>query len=82
MTAAPLSPACRPQAQNLFDSLDSFTTAGAYVEFAEDKNAKLMPGMLADVVVLDGDIEATPADQISNLKSVLTVCDGRVTFER
>jgi predicted amidohydrolase YtcJ len=82
MTAVPLSPARRPQAQNLFDSLDSFTAAGAYLEFAEDRNGMLMPGMLADVVVPDGDIEATPADQISNLKSVLTACGGRFTFER
>jgi predicted amidohydrolase YtcJ len=64
------------------DALDSFTAAGAYTEFAEDKKGKLMSGMLADVVVLDGDIEATPAQQISTLKPVLTICDGRITFER
>jgi predicted amidohydrolase YtcJ len=64
MTAVPLSPARRPQAQNLFDSLNSSTAAGAYVEFAENKNGKLMPGMLAYVVVLDGDVEATPTDQL------------------
>jgi predicted amidohydrolase YtcJ len=38
--------------------------------------------MLADAIILDGDIEATPAHQISTLKPVLTICDGRVTFER
>ena len=41
-----------------------------------------MPGMLADVIVLNGDIETTPAQQISTLKPVLTICDGRVTFEK
>ena len=41
----------------------------------------VMPGMLADVIVLNGDIEATPADQMSTLKPMLTICDGRVTFE-
>ena len=82
MTAVPLSPQSKPQAQSLLDALDSFTAAGAYTEFAEEKKGKLMPGMLADVIVLDGDIEATPAQQISTLKPVLTICDGRVTFER
>ena len=82
MTAVPLSPACKPQAQSLMDTLDSFTAAGAYMEFAEEKKGKLMPGLLADVIVLDGNIEATPAEQISKLKPVLTICDGRVTFER
>ena len=64
------------------DALDSFTAAGAYTEFAENKKGKLMPGMLADVIVLNGNIEATPATQISTLKPVLTICDGRITFER
>jgi predicted amidohydrolase YtcJ len=82
MTSVPLSPQSKPQAQSLLDALDSFTVAGAYTEFAENKKGKLMPGMLADVVVLNGDIETTPAQQISTLKPVLTICDGRVTFEK
>jgi predicted amidohydrolase YtcJ len=82
MTAVPLSPESPPQAQSLFDALDSFTAAGAYTEFAENRKGRLMPGMLADVIVLNGDIEATPAAQMSTLKPVLTICDGRITFER
>jgi predicted amidohydrolase YtcJ len=82
MTAVPLSPQCKPQAQSLMDALDGFTAAGAYTEFAETRKGKLMPGMLADVIVLNGNIEATPAAQMSTLKPVLTICDGRVTFER
>ena len=82
MTSVPLSPESKPQAQSLLDTLDSFTAAGAYTEFAEAKKGKLMPGMLADVIVLNGNIEATPAAQMSTLKPVLTICDGRVTFER
>ena len=82
MTAIPLSPDSKPQAQSLLDAIDGFTAAGAYAEFAEDKKGKLIPGTLADVIVLDGDIEALPAQQISTLKPVLTICDGRVTFEK
>lgn len=82
MTSLPLSPESKPQAQSLLDTLDSFTAAGAYAEFAETKKGKLMPGMLADVIILNGNIEATPAAQMSTLKPVLTICDGRITFER
>jgi predicted amidohydrolase YtcJ len=82
MTAVPLSPDSTPQAQSLLDALDGFTAAGAYTEFAEHKKGKLVAGMLADVVMLDGDIEATAAAEISKLKPLLTICDGRVTFER
>ena len=81
MTSVPLSPESKPQAQSLLDTLDSFTAAGAYTEFAETKKGKLMPGMLADVIILNGNIEATPAAQMSTLKPVLTICDGRITFE-
>ncbi|MBZ0262449.1 MAG: amidohydrolase [Hyphomicrobiales bacterium] len=81
MTSLPLSPESPPQAQSLMDTLDSFTAAGAYTEFAEAKKGKLMPGMLADVIILNGNIEATPAAQMSTLKPVLTICDGRITFE-
>lgn len=82
MTSLPLSPESKPQAQSLLDALDGFTAAGAYTEFAESKKGKLLPGLLADVIVLNGDIEATPAEQMSTLKPVLTICDGRVTYER
>jgi predicted amidohydrolase YtcJ len=81
MTAIPLSPACPPQNQSLMDTLESFTAAGAYTEFAEHKKGKLMPGMLADMIILNGDIEETPPGQLSSIKPVLTICDGRVTFE-
>ena len=40
-----------------------------------------MPDMLADVIILNGDIEATSAEEISTLKPVVTICDGRITFE-
>jgi len=82
MTSVPLSPDSKPQAQSLMDALDSFTAAGAYTEFAEAKKGKLIPGMLADVIILNGNIEATPAAQMSTLKPVLTICDGRITFEK
>jgi predicted amidohydrolase YtcJ len=81
MTAVPLSPACKPQAQSLFDALDGFTAAGAYTEFAETKKGKLISGMMADVIILNGNIETTPAEEISRLKPVVTICDGRITFE-
>ena len=41
----------------------------------------LKPGYLADVVVLSGDIEAVPSDQLARLRPVMTICDGRVSYE-
>jgi predicted amidohydrolase YtcJ len=41
----------------------------------------LKEGYLADLVLLDGDIEAVPANTIRELKVRTTVCDGRVTYQ-
>lgn len=82
MTQRPLTPECPPQAQSLMDTLHAFTAAGAHMEFMEDRKGMLKPGYLADVIVLDSDIEATPADRVGRVKPITTICDGRVTFER
>ena len=80
MTARPLRRDCISQAQTLGDTLHAFTAAGAYMEFMEDRKGMLKEGFLADVVVLDTDIERTPASAIAKVRPVLTICDGRETF--
>jgi predicted amidohydrolase YtcJ len=82
MTAVPMCEDCPPQAQSLMDTLHGFTAAGAFMEFREDRKGTLKEGYLADIVALDADMEATPKDQIVNVRPNVTICDGRVTFER
>ena len=82
MTARPLRRDCAPQAQSLADTLHAFTLAGAYMEFMEDRKGMLKEGYLADVIVLDSDIERVPPDALSGIKVNATICDGRVVFER
>jgi len=82
MTARPLRQDCPNQAQSLIDTLDGFTRAGAHMEFRDDRKGLLKEGYLADVVVLDADLETTPAEAISAVRPVMTICDGRVTYER
>lgn len=68
--------------QSLADSLAGFTADGAYTEFMEDRKGVLKPGALADMVILSGDIETTPPQDIAGLKVEATICAGRVTYER
>ncbi len=82
MTAVPLRPDCAPQAQSLMDSIHGFTLAGAHMEFMEDRKGMLKEGYYADIAVLDADMEHTPAAAIGKIKPVLTICDGRVVFEK
>jgi predicted amidohydrolase YtcJ len=82
MTAKPLRRNCIPQAQSLADSLNAFTLAGTYMEFMDDRKGMLKEGYLADVIVLDHDIERMPADSLGEVQVNTTICDGRVVFER
>ncbi len=82
MTAKPLRADCKNQAQSLMDSIHGFTLAGAHMEFMEDRKGKLKVGYLADVAVLNADMEKLKPSEISEVKPVMTICDGRVVFEK
>jgi hypothetical protein len=47
----------------------------------EDRLGTIEPGKLADVAVLDRDYFAVPDVQIKQIKSVLTVVDGRIVHD-
>ena len=81
MTCVPPNADCPDQRQSLMDCIHAFTVAGAEMEFMEDRKGKLKAGYLADVVVLDADLEDTDPNKMRNVKAVMTVCDGRVVFE-
>jgi predicted amidohydrolase YtcJ len=81
MTRRPALPGLPEQRQSLMDTLAAFTSDGAYAEFAEDKKGRLAPGLLADVIVLNADVETIPAAEFSTIKPVVTICDGRITYE-
>ena len=69
------------QNQNLMDTLHGFTAAGAIMDFTEDRKGMLKVGYLADIAVLNSDLERTAAEEMDGVKPVMTVCDGRVVFE-
>jgi predicted amidohydrolase YtcJ len=64
------------------DALRAYTAGNAYAVFAENSRGKLAPGYLADLVLLDRDITAMPAQAIDKVRVLATVVGGRVVFER
>ena len=58
--------------------LAAYTRGGAYAEHTDDRKGMLRPGYLADLVVLDGDIETTPPETIGAMSVRLTVAGGQV----
>jgi predicted amidohydrolase YtcJ len=63
------------------DALVAYTRKNAYLVFQEDNLGSIQPGKLADLVVLDRDYLTVPADQIKDIKPVMTVVGGRVVYE-
>jgi predicted amidohydrolase YtcJ len=74
-------PSHTDQRQSLHQAIHGYTAGGAYAEFNEHRKGQLKAGYMADVVMLDGDIEAIAPRDITSLKVVLTICGGEVTYE-
>lgn len=81
LTRQPHLPGLPDQRLPLHQVLAAFTCNGAYAGFLEQDTGRLVPGMLADLVLLSGDIEATPVDDIAALAVCMAVCDGVITHE-
>jgi len=63
------------------DALIAHTRKNAYLVFQEDNLGAIQPGKLADLVVLDRDYLTVPADQIKDIKPVMTMVGGRVVYD-
>ena len=80
LAPAPWQPGNPVQRQRLEDLIDGYTRDAAYAEFQEHAKGMVRVGMLADLVLLNGDIFATAEAEIGQVKPVLTMVDGRVVF--
>ncbi len=62
------------------DALRLWAVGGAYATFDETRKGRIAPGQLADLVVLDKDPSAVPADDIKNINILTTLLDGKVVY--
>jgi predicted amidohydrolase YtcJ len=63
------------------EALRSYTLSNAYAAFEEDLKGSIVPGKLADIVVLSRDIMTVPEDEILDARVDYTIVGGRVTYE-
>ena len=76
-----LSKPWRDQTQSLYQTLESYTSMNAWVEFNEDRKGQLKAGMMADIVVMSHDLGAMEKDELDSAKAMYTICDGQITYE-
>jgi predicted amidohydrolase YtcJ len=62
-------------------AIAAYTAGAAFAEFEEKEEGKLIPGMLADFVVLDRDVTAASAEKVLGTKVLRTVVSGKTVYE-
>jgi predicted amidohydrolase YtcJ len=75
--ARPFLPA---QAITVDDAIGAFTSGVDWVNHEEHAAGALLPGLRADVAVLDQDLYAIPPGEIGSTSVVMTVASGEVVF--
>jgi predicted amidohydrolase YtcJ len=63
------------------EALRLFTRGNSWFLRMEDKIGSIEPGKLADIVVLNKDYFAVPDQEIKQIRSVLTIVDGKIVHD-
>lgn len=64
------------------EALDSFTSGSAYASFEEQKKGKILPGMLADFLVLEKNPFAEDLSQIRTISVLKTYLSGHLVYQK
>jgi predicted amidohydrolase YtcJ len=62
-------------------AIAAYTTGSAFAEFADKDKGLMVPGMLADFVVLDRDLTAVVPQKLLETKVLRTVVGGKTVYE-
>ncbi|MES2542444.1 MAG: amidohydrolase [Pseudomonadota bacterium] len=65
----------------LMATLRAYTAGGAWAAHWEGLTGRLTPGLAADLVLIDGDIETIPARELGRTGIALTIAGGTVTHD-
>lgn len=66
----------------LHEAVKAITLGGAYQMFLDDLTGSIEPGKSADLVIMDTDLENTPADMIYAAEVEKTLFKGKVVYEK
>jgi len=63
------------------DALIAHTRKNAYFVFREDDLGSIEAGKMADLIAIDRDYLTVPADQIKDIRVLMTVVGGRIVYD-
>jgi len=64
------------------EAIRSYTIDCAYAAFEETSKGSLVPGKLADIVVLSNDLIHCPDEAIKNTQVLMTIVGGKISFQQ
>jgi predicted amidohydrolase YtcJ len=67
---------------SLDDCIRAYTAGSAYAEFSEKEKSQLVPGKVADLIVLSNDVTKVPPAQLLKTEVLMTYVGGRLVFEK
>lgn len=70
------------QRLTLPEAIEAYTMGSAYAEFREREVGSLTPGKFADVVLLDADLFAIPAEKIKDVGVTHTIVGGKIVYSK
>jgi predicted amidohydrolase YtcJ len=70
------------QKVSVAQAIEAYTMGAAFSEFTETQKGSVTAGKLADLVLLSADPFKTAPEALRGLRVDVTICGGKVTFER
>jgi predicted amidohydrolase YtcJ len=62
-------------------AIAAYTTGSAFAEFEEKEKGQIVPGMLADFIVLDRDVTSVSPEKLLGAKVLRTVVGGKTVYD-
>ena len=63
-----------------FTALQLYTSGSAWCSGEENEKGKLVKGMYADMAILSDDYFSIPPDKVRNIKSLMTIVNGKIVY--
>jgi len=62
------------------EAIKAYTIDGAYSAWEEETKGSIEPGKIADLIVVDRDPMTIPHEDLKDVKTVMTVVDGKILY--
>ena len=72
---------CEDERLSLMGSLHAYTAGGAWAAHREHLTGRLICGLVADLVMIDGDLEKISSNTFGTTAIALTICGGSITHQ-